>query len=98
MCTHRPSQRADENVLNSARVIDRARAGKLVNGSGATCKELERIIEVDGKAVRFEKEKLDAMEYTKADPREVQIVAEAEKAIEEQLKKLGDLRANKGCN
>ena len=30
-------KRADEGVLNSARVIERAKAGKLVDGSGATC-------------------------------------------------------------
>merc|ERR1719453_876944 len=59
--------RADEGVLNSARVIERAKAGKLVDGSGATCSELEKIIAVDKKAVQFEKDKLEAM-GSKADP------------------------------
>ena len=35
-------KRADEDVLNTARVIERAKAGKLVDGSGATCSELRR--------------------------------------------------------
>ena len=44
-------KRADEGVLNSARVIERAKAGKLVDGSGASCSELEKIINVDKKNV-----------------------------------------------
>merc|ERR1719454_2130780 len=90
-------KRADEGVLNSARVIDRARSGKLVDGSGATCAELDKIIAVDKKAVQFEKDKLEAM-GSKADPAEKKIVAEAEKAIEAQLKKLDGLKKTKGCN
>merc|ERR1712127_979299 len=43
-------KRADEGVLNSARVIERAKAGKLVDGSGATCGELQKLIDVDAKA------------------------------------------------
>merc|ERR1712216_877504 len=72
-------KRADEGVLNPARVIDRARSGKLVDGSGA-CSELEKIIAADKKAVAFEKDKLEAM-GDKADPKEKKIVAEAEAAI-----------------
>jgi hypothetical protein len=89
-------KRADEGVLNSARVIDRARSGKLVDGSGASCSELEKIISVDKKAVKFEKDKLEAM-GSKADPKEKKIVDEAEQAIEAQLKKLAGLQASKGC-
>jgi len=89
-------KRADEGVLNSARVIDRARSGKLVDGSGATCAELEKIISVDKKAVKFEKDKLEAM-GSKADPKEKKIVDEAEKAIEKQIAKLDGLRKSKGC-
>merc|ERR1740138_1241555 len=73
-------KRADGGVLNSARVIDRARSGKLVDGSGATCSELEKIIAVDKKAVQFEKDKLEAM-GDKADPKEKKIVDELEKII-----------------
>merc|ERR1719163_2475283 len=80
-------KRADEGVLNSARVIERAKAGKLVDGSGATCSELQKIIEVDKKAVAFEKDKLEAM-GSKADKKAIKTVAEAEKAIEKQIVKL----------
>lgn len=90
-------KRADEGVLNSARVIERAKAGKLVDGSGASCSELEKIIAVDKKAVQFEKDKLEAM-GSKADPKDKKVVAEAEKAIEKQVAKLQGLQKTKGCN
>merc|ERR1711924_290228 len=70
-------KRADEGVLNSARVIERAKAGKLVDGSGASCSELEKIIAVDQKAVKFEKDKLEAMG---GDAAAKKVVADAEKA------------------
>ena len=89
-------KRADKDQLNAARVIDRARSGKLVDGSGATCNELEKILAADKKAVAFEKDKLEAM-GSKADPAEKKIVAEAEKAIEVQIKKLDGLKKTKGC-
>ena len=90
-------KRADEGVLNSARVIERAKAGKLVDGSGASCSELEKVIAVDKKAIKFEKDKLEAM-GSKADAADVKTVAEAEKAIEGQLKKLAALQKSKGCS
>merc|ERR1711924_242011 len=90
-------KRADEGVLNAARVIERAKAGKLVDGSGASCSELEKIIAVDQKAVKFEKDKLEAL-GAKADPKDKKIVAEAEKAIEKQIAKLQGLQKSKGCN
>ena len=89
-------KRADKDQLNAARVIDRARSGKLVDGSGATCSQLEKIILADKKAVQFEKDKLEAM-GSKADPAEKKIVAEAEKAIEAQLLKLEAKKQAKGC-
>merc|ERR1711988_897381 len=89
-------KRADEGVLNSARVIERAKAGKLVDGSGATCSQLEKIIAADKKAVQFEKDKLEAM-GSKADPKDKKTVAEAEKAIEKQLVKLAGLQKQKAC-
>jgi len=89
-------KRADEGTLSSARVIQRAKEGKLVDGSGATCAELEKIIAIDQKAVKFEKDKLEA-QGDKVDPAEKKIVAEAEKAIEAQLKKLAKLQKTKGC-
>ena len=45
--------RADAGKLNAARVIERAKAGKLVDGSSATCSELADIIAVDRRAVQF---------------------------------------------
>ena len=89
-------KRADEGVLNSARVIERAKAGTLVDGSSATCAELDKLIAVDKEAVQFEKDKLEAM-GGKADPASVKIVADAEKAIEAQVKKLAGLQKSKGC-
>ena len=89
-------KRADEGILNSARVIERAKAGKLVDGSGASCSEIEKIIAVDQKAVKFEKDKLEAL-GSKADPAQVKVVAEAEKAIEKQIVKLEGLKKKKGC-
>ena len=89
-------KRADEGVLNSARVIQRAKEGKLVDGSGATCDELAKIISVDKKAVQFEKDKLEA-QGSKADPLEAMTVEKAEKAIESQLKKLESKQKEKGC-
>merc|ERR1719199_2357154 len=77
-------KRADEGVLTSARVIERAKKGQLVDGSGASCAELEKIIAVDKKAIKFEKDKLDAT----SDPAVKKAVLEAEQAIESQVKKL----------
>merc|ERR1712118_422428 len=84
-------KRADEGTLTSARVIERAKKGQLVDGSGASCAELEKIIAVDKKAIKFEKDKLDAL-GSSADPALKKIVAEAEEAIESQIKKLESLK------
>ena len=86
--------RADAGKLNAARVIERAKAGKLVDGSSATCSELEKIIRVDQEAVQFEKDKLEAMPN---DPAQKKIVADAEKAIEAQIVKLNAKRREKNC-
>lgn len=89
-------KRADEGGLTSARVIQRAKDGQLVDGSGATCDELAKIIVVDKKALQFEKDRLDAM-GDKAKPADKKTVAEVEVLIEEQLKKLAVKQADKGC-
>merc|ERR1712072_401171 len=91
-------KRADEGKLSIARTVQRAKEGKLVDGSGATCDELEKIIAMDKKAIQFEKDKLDAQgRGDKVGPAEKKMVAETEKAIEEQLKKLTKLQKTKGC-
>merc|ERR1711988_262593 len=75
-------KRADEGTLTSARVIERAKQGTLVDGSGASCLELERIITVDKKAIKFEKDKLEALGRA-ANPQR-KLVKETEEAIEQQ--------------
>merc|ERR1719424_434408 len=89
-------KRADEGVLSSARVIQRAKDGKLVDGSGASCAELGKIIAIDKKAVKFEKDKIEA-QGDKASAADKKTVAAAEQAIEQQLKKLEALQKSKGC-
>jgi len=90
-------KRADEGKLNAARVIERAKAGDLVSGEGATCKELDAIIQIDKDAIEFERDKLEALEYygTGQGEKETQlkIVADAEKAIETQVEKLLGFKA-----
>ena len=60
------------------------------------CSEIEKIIAVDKKAVQFEKDKLEAM-GSQASPKDIKIVAEAEKAIAKQVEKLQRLQKTKGC-
>ena len=69
-------------------------AGKLVDGSSATCSELEKIIRVDKEAIRYELDKLEVMPN---DPEQKKIVADAEKAIEAQIVKLNAKRREKSC-
>merc|ERR1711988_1233277 len=89
-------KRADEGTLTSARVIERAKKGQLVDGSGASCSELEKIIAVDQKAIKFEKDKLEAL-GSSADAATKSMVAEAEAAIEKQVAKLQSLKSSKSC-
>jgi len=88
-------KRADEGTLTSARVIERAKKGQLVDGSGATCEELDKLLEVDKKAVKFEKDKLEAMGG--GDAATKKIVSDAEKAIEAQVAKLQAKKKAKKC-
>jgi ribosomal protein L27 len=89
-------KRADEDVLNAARVIERAKVGKLVDGSGASCAELEKIILINRKAVKFEKDKIEALEGM-ADPAQITVVRNAENAIEAQILKLQKLQKDRKC-
>jgi len=77
-------KRADEGSLTAARAIERAKSGKLVEGSSATCSQLEKIVEIDVKSLRFEMQKLEAVD----DPAIKNIVSNAANAIEAQVKKL----------
>jgi len=92
--------RADEGALTSARVIQRAKDGQLVVGKGATCPELEAIIAVDKQAIRFEQDKLEALDETQTTPeKEAQrkIVADVEEKIRAQVKRLTDIKSGKKC-
>ena len=93
-------KRADMGQLNAARVIERAKKGTLIDGSSASCAELNRIIAVDNEALEFEKDKLDAIEaYGTGEEKvkQTKIVDEAEQAIFKQIQKLKLLRVSKGC-
>ena len=57
-------------------------------------RRLEAILAVDKKAIKFEKDKLEAMG---GDAAQKKVVAEAEKAIAAQVKKLEALQKSKGC-
>jgi len=86
--------RADEGSLNSARVIQRAREGKLVDGTGASLNELSRIISIDKKAMQLEKEKIEAL-GEKASKEDKKALLESEKVIEAQVKRLENVRRQK---
>ena len=86
--------RADEGSLNSARVLQRAREGKLVDGTGASLNELSRIISIDKKAIQLEKEKIEAL-GEKASKEDKKTLEVSEKAIETQVKRLENLRRQK---
>jgi len=88
-------KRADEGMLNPARVIQRAKDGKLVDGAGATCQELDEIIAVNKEALQFERERLEAM--TMSPDGQANVVADVERQLELQLKRLRDVRESKNC-
>lgn len=87
-------ERADAGALDSARVIERAREGKLVDGAGASLKELSKIIAVDKKAIMLEKAKLEAL-GDKASKDDKKNLEASEKAIATQITKLENLRRQK---
>merc|ERR1711998_115076 len=87
--------RADAGKLNSARVIERAKEGKLVDGSSANCEELDKLIADDKQALQFEKDKLDALGGS--DKAQTKIVADVEKQLNAQIKKLEGKKKAKSC-
>ena len=93
-------KRADENTLNFARAIERAKSGDLVDGSSATCEELSRIIAVDKKAIQFEIDKIEALSDRGSDPsyNEAKLVGSRKAALEAQVKKLDALVVSKSCD
>jgi hypothetical protein len=86
-------QRADEGGLNSARAIERAKSGELVDGSSATCSELDALIAIDREAVQFEKDKLGAR-FGK----DKKVVEDTKNELQGQIDKLKKLRKKKRCN
>lgn len=87
------SQRADEGNLNTARAIERAKTGDLVDGSSASCEQLDALIAIDREAVQFEKDKIGSR-FIK-DKKKVQSTADD---FQEQINKLKQLRKRKGCS
>jgi hypothetical protein len=69
--------------------------------TGATCTELEAIIAVDKQAIRFDQDKLEALEqYAKGTPdyeEQRQTVVDIEAKIEMQVKKLSEITTAKKC-
>lgn len=86
--------RADGGSLTAARVIERAKKGELVDGSSATCKELADIIEIDKKAIKFERDRLDALGQA-GNEAEIRTVERIENSIKNQIEKLEKLRTTK---
>ena len=98
-------KRADEDRLKMSDVITRAEKGQLVDGSGATCAELVKIIEVDRATLDLEKNKLKSKVgkavYSKVDPVQIKKAEAVELAVEKQVQRLDELLAiktKKGCN
>ena len=98
---------ADNGKLKPARVIERAQntiAGtgqQLVDGSGATCAELQKIIDVDRAALTMERAKLNSKVGKKLfeaiDPDQIKTVEQIEQRVDQQLQRLDKLKATKGC-
>merc|ERR1719281_1937323 len=88
-------KRADDGKLTPRYVESRAEKGEFVDGSGATCAELKRIIDVDRSALGDEKKKLAGK--TGEDPAQMQTVAALEKQVA-RLEELQAAKAAKGCN
>merc|ERR1711907_504583 len=98
---------ADDGKLKPSRVIQRAEntilgsGQQLVDGSGATCSELQKIIDVDRATIALEKNKLNSKvgraAFEVIDPDEIKKVELIEKKVEQQLERLETLKANKGC-
>ena len=98
---------ADDGRLKPARVLDRAEntlAGKgqlWVDGSDATCDELQKIIDVDRATLRLQTNKLNSKVgrtvFESVDPERVKKVEATGKQVEVQLERLEKLQKSKGC-
>merc|ERR1719281_1106343 len=91
-------KRADDGKLTARYVESRAVKGEFVDGSGATCAELKRIINADRSALSDEKKKLARMSATRAyDPEQMKVVEALEKQVE-RLEGVQAAKAAAGCN
>merc|ERR1712194_548212 len=73
--------RADQGKLTNKGAIERASKGQLVDGSTATCTELNQIMDVDRASLKIEKNLLQFMK----DPAEIKKVQDVEQALEKQI-------------
>lgn len=95
-------QRADKGKLDTLRVIERTKAGELVDGTGASCPELRSIIAVDKKAIQYEIDKLEglaakAKESGSINYNQRTLVQSRMNVIMEQTEKLEALSKTRGC-
>jgi hypothetical protein len=91
--------RADQGKLTNKGAIERASKGELVDGSTATCTELNQIMDVDRASLKIEKNLLQFMK----DPAEIKKVQDVEQALEKQIERLDGILEKKkttktGCN
>ena len=91
--------RADQGKLTNKGAIERASKGQLVDGSTATCTELNQIMDVDRASLKIEKNLLQFMK----DPAEIKKVQDVEQALEKQIERLDGILEKKkttktGCN
>merc|ERR1712129_582920 len=76
--------RADQGKLTNKGAIERASTGELVDGSTATCAELNQIMDVDRATLKIEKKLLKGMK----DPEQIKKVEGVEQALEKQIERL----------
>jgi len=89
--------RADQGKLTNKGVIQRATDDLLVEGSTATCAELEQIMNVDRATIKIEQNLLNAMK----DPEQIKKVGDLKDKVEKQVERLDKLlvaKSSKGCN
>jgi len=89
--------RADQGKLTNKGAIERASTGELVDGSTATCAELNQIMDVDRATLKIEKNLLKGMK----DPEQIKKVEGVEQALEKQIERLDKVlvaKTAKGCN
>merc|ERR1712153_155611 len=84
--------RADQGKLTNKGAIERASTGELVDGSTATCAELNQIMDVDRATLKIEKKLLKGMK----DPEQIKKVEGVEQALEKQIERLDKVGGQDG--